>query len=266
MRNWLLCFFAFFAVACFLPFVAEISVGEEVFVVTVGELEVELEEFVARVLASEGGSCESLEAKKALAVAIRSTARYASMYGLNHVGYDFCTDPKCCIALSEREAVTALDSEAVELTRGEVLLYDSRPAVAFFTLCSGSGTSTRDGFPYITAVREEAPCEVHFVEKVIECNGFFRGDIDSAVVYDDCGKCVFGVFSGRVVTASEIMEQGGLPSNELSVAYDGGRVRLTCRGVGNGLGLNLCNAEQMAKSGSDYKAILKKYFPNLDIT
>lgn len=56
-----------------------------------------------------------------------------------------------------------------------------------------------------------------------------------------------------------------LRSSCFAIAYNEGQVKITTKGIGHGVGLSQYGANEMAKEGKDFKAILSHYFPKAQI-
>lgn len=275
MKNWLLYFFVFSVLSLCVPLGAKSVMGEIVPAVTVFSdsqiQEMDIEEYTLRALLAQGEITKSHEGKKALAVAIRSSAYYLSVYGLKHGDFDVCDRKECCLELGKIEGYPAEYynecKSAVEETRGRVLVYDSKPALSLFTLCSGSGTAPCQGFPYLTAVSEESVCEEHTTLKSFDKSefDFSLSESDCCLVYDGWGKCVFGVLDGKYMSNNELKTLFSLPSDEFFIESHRETIEIKAYGAGNGFGLNLCGAEKMSKSGKSYEEILGFYYPKLEL-
>ncbi len=282
MKNWLLYFFIFSVVLCFLPFAALQTFGQPKMKLSVyenGEIcDIDLEEFTYRALLKSGIEC-SLETKKALAVALRSCGAYISVNGCKHYEYDLCTKGDCCFELGRESDFDSTYIEeckkALNETKGEVLFYESSPAMALQCICASSGTAELKEYPYLSAIPQENPCEKHktqldftieeFNEKLRLENPVSMETIreDSFVAYGENKKCSLAVFGGKVIEGNFILKALNLPSPEFYINYNRNRIQLTCYGLGMGYGLNLCGAEKLFKQGRDYKEILEYYFPKL---
>ncbi len=275
MKNWLLYFFVFSVLSLCVPFGAKSVMGGSVPVVTLlieNEIqEMDIEEYTLKALLSQGEGTESADGKRALAVAIRSEAYYLSVYGLKHNDFDVCDQKECCLKLGSiedhSEEYYNQCKSAVEETRGRVLVYDSKPALSLFTLCSGSGTAPCQDYPYLTAVSEESVCEEHITEKSFNKSefDFSLSESDCCLVYDGWKKCVFGVLDGKYMSNNELKAMFSLPSDEFFIEAHGETIEIKAYGAGNGFGLNLCGAEKMSKSGKSYEEILGFYYPKLEL-
>lgn len=74
------------------------------------------------------------------------------------------------------------------------------------------------------------------------------------------------VTSGNtVLTGIEMMKRFALPSPAFTVRITSTTVTFRCRGQGDGVGMSLYGANEMAKRGSDYREILKTFYPDTEI-
>lgn len=282
MKNWLLYFFAILlAVACAPLAVSKTAVNREepIVRVAVGDeiIQTDLESYVLQSLLGEGNPSYSQETLKSLAVALRSCGAYALSFGLNHSGFEFCNEMGCCPKTiyahkAEKEYLLACQ-KAVEETRGIILKVENAPFPALFTLCAGSGTTSCKELPALSPVAEDGQCLIHSykisadVSKIAEKTELSAEAIkrNSCLVYNCENKCSFGVFGGREISNSQLMELFSLPSAEFSITFNEDSVEICGSGAGNGMGLNLCGAEKMAKSNYSYEKILQHYFPNANV-
>jgi len=284
VKNLFLYFFIFAFVTCLLPFGAKQAMGERNMLISVsddeGTEDITVEEFTYRVLLAQGVECRSLEAKKALAVAIRSCGGNISVNGCKHEDFDVCDSGECCFPLGDEADYSpeyiAECKKAVSETKGEMLLYEEKPAMALQTACASSGTQKCREYPYLSAVPEKEKCEKHKTEyrfskeELCERLGFewLTMDIireDSCLAYGDNKKCQFAVLGGKAIGQYDLMTRLGLNSPEFYIYYMSEGVRTECYGLGSGYGLNICGAEKLANEGKDYSDILEYYFPKLNL-
>lgn len=235
-----------------------------------GEItKIDAEEYTLRVLLAEGSICESIEAKKALAVAARSCALYFSLYGCKHESFDVCTDKDCCIPLGSRENASgeqlAAAESATNETRGMILTSNGLPSLALFTHCAGSGTQQSEDFAYLSPTAENSKCDIHIFTKTVAAQGFLESisEENTALVYDEGGNCVFGVFNGRAMDGASIANALSLPGTEFTLTIAEGGIEAVCNGVGHGYGLNLCGAQRLAEGNMPFDEIINIYFPKL---
>ena len=56
-----------------------------------------------------------------------------------------------------------------------------------------------------------------------------------------------------------------LNSSCFTIEESEGKIRITTKGLGHGIGLSQFNANEMAKNGDDYQKILTYYFKNIEL-
>ena len=277
MRGLMLCFLAVAVLVVGLPIAAKNGVANEgaprIEVFRDGSVcKMDVEEYVACVLAHEVEDLKELEALKSLTVAARSSALYITLYGCKHASFDVCDDKNCCFGLGDLDKLNESDvelvREAVEATRGLALTVESYPAMALYCECASSGSRDNQQFLYLTAVAEEKPCEEHVYEVFLEKDLFFE-QIGSEkgefyLVYGKNSKCDFAIIDGIVVMGSDIAKKLELKSSEI-IIEQGDEVKCLSFGEGHGYGLSLCGAKRMAKIGLGYEKILEFYFPKLSL-
>src|SRR5262245_28415010 len=97
-----------------------------------------LEDYVAAVLAGEAGAFKSIEALKAMAVAIRTFA--IRFEGERHRGesFDFCDTTHC--QDFHIGGITDQLRSAVDATEGEIVWFDGRPAATYYHQDCGGHT------------------------------------------------------------------------------------------------------------------------------
>lgn len=119
---------------------------------------VNFEDYLLGVVPNEigGGSPETMDALKAQAVAARTYA-YKNLRQFDNEGYDICASPRCQV-YSGMKNESALTGQAVEDTKGEVILYAGEPINALYTSTCGGRTENAEymfedmNFPYLKSV------------------------------------------------------------------------------------------------------------------
>lgn len=277
MKNMLLLFLAFAAIIVAMPFVAEGMIesdGEMTVSVRTSDGTVEkitVEDYVLRALAARENEVCALEAKKAFAVAVRSVAMYFATFGCKHDEFDCCDSGDCCIELADAKSASESTQNAVRETKGQYLETDNAPAMALFTLCASSGTRQSDEFGYLVPVVSGGPCDIHKVEREItaqEVIALFpqtEGDLRFYAVYGENNKLSFAIFNGRQINGDALASAFDVKSVEMTITTLEDGIRVTSYGTGHGTGLDLCNAERLARDGMYYKKILEIYFPRLNL-
>ncbi len=151
--------------------------------------------------------------------------------------------------------------QAWESTEGQVLLYEDELANAPF--CKLSNGNTRDGkevlgqeYPYLKI--KECPLDIEAKEQF---QTSVLDDFDVEVTGTDSAGYVTTVRVGQeTISGEEFRNTYELPSSSFTIQKYDGKVRIATRGVGHGLGLSQYTANEMAKEGKDYKAILNYFF------
>lgn len=170
---------------------------------------------------------------------------------------------------------------AVRETRGEVLVYDGKVVEGPWHLASGGKTrSGKENFPdnqylYLESVlsSEDIKTENYLRgflftrEELQEIFGEEEVDFTKLKVEAaDGAGYVTEVSAGDYRIAGETLRKKlKLSSSCFTVQMLDGKVRFLCRGVGHGFGMSQSGAEIMAKEGRNYREILKRYFPSVEI-
>ena len=233
--------------------------GEEV-------CEIALEDYVLGVVLAEMPVSFGSEALTAQAVAARTYACYRLAHGMTHgdSGCAVCDDYTCCCGYiapgeaarrwgtEETDAVLTAVREAVQRSRGQILLYDGEPALTVWH--SGSYQTTLgaeavwgQAIPYLIPV--DTPEEDRITET----------DIPAAVLADK------GMTEWDTVSPTEVRARLGLPSARFETVPTEDGVRFICHGYGHGVGLSQYGAAAMGAEGADYTRILSHYYPGTEI-
>jgi peptidoglycan hydrolase-like amidase len=210
----------------------------------------DLETAVASVVAAEGTVDTPSEALKALAIAARS---YFVAGKGRHSDFDFC-DTTHCQFLREPPPSNTAAAQAVSVTRGLVIAYQSQPLAAMYTRSCGGRTRTPAelglppaAYPYYSV--DCKYCRQH------PSRWESRLSTADAVTLRDSNE------SSRLRLGHRL-GWGAVPSNNYVVRQEGEQTVL--RGVGQGHGIGLCQAgaQAMAEEGADFHEILAHYYPN----
>ncbi|MEO8371464.1 MAG: SpoIID/LytB domain-containing protein [Candidatus Solibacter sp.] len=258
-----------------------------------GVVEMDVEHYVASVLAGECSTFRSDEAIKAMAVAARS-------YGLNlrgrHTaeGYDLCSTTHC--QRVEPNAVTERLASLAAQTSGELLWFAGKPAFACYS--KSCGGHTEDGgevwstqrAPYLRSHADpyctrQSSSEWHWTAPAIEIAAALRFSQLRTPAEIRAINVLRRNVSGRVrelelvgdgervrVAASSLRFAIGralgfqtLRSDLWQVAVSGGRITFTGTGDGHGAGLCQLGADQMGSEGHGYREILAFYYPGAPV-
>lgn len=179
--------------------------------------------------------------------------------------------------------------QAEEETRGLILTYEGAPIEALYHSASGSKTADAEeyfgqAYPYLKPVVDDgartAPrfevTETFTAETLVEKLG---ADLAAPVMKAvGAGRSPAEVLTktptGRVatvrigsvtLTGREFRERLGLRSTDFTVALKDGKIQVTTRGYGHGVGMSQYGANAMAAAGKDWRAILAHYYTGVRV-
>lgn len=252
--------------------------------------EMDLEEYIGRVVLGEMPASFDVEALKAQAVAARTYALRCCVGGSKHPDNAVCTSHLCCQAYCEPETyirgggtLESVDKvfRAVADTAGEVLYYNGKLIMA--TYFSSAGETTEDAqavwgnsFPYLVPVESPEGEEAYHdrtvtftAEKFQKMLGVtLKGKPSSwfgAITYTTGG----GVDRIRIGNASykgtELRGKLGLRSTDFLITTTDTSVTFTTNGYGHRVGMSQYGAEAMAVTGSSYQQILAHYYTGAEL-
>ena len=259
---------------------------------------VELEDYVAGVLAGEAGELTQPEALTAMAVAarsfaIRSRGRHAAE------GFDFCSLTHCqvCTSQASEERFRA----AARATAGQVLRFNGEVICAYYTgNCGGHSQSAANVWPdqaapYLPAQPDpfclrdgNSPARsARWTTRLPAAQ--LEAALRSELAMDPGGQLrrlavLQRDATGRVrrleIAGSVRQEVDGnhfrfllgrrlgwekLKSTAFEVRREGGDFLFEGRGFGHGVGLCQAGAARMAEAGFDYRRILAHYYPGTEL-
>lgn len=152
-------------------------------------------------------------------------------------------------------------------TEGQVLFYGEELALTpFFRLSNGC---TRDGkevlgsdaYPYLKIV--ECPWDIEDKKQI---QTVMTEDMDAEITQADTAGYVLSVRVGQEnLSGEEFRSTYGLASGCFTLQRYNGQIRITTRGEGHGLGMSQYSADQMAKEGETYDAILQYFYEGTEI-
>ena len=246
--------------------------------------EISLEDYVKGVVAAEVGSKWESEALKAQAVAARTYSLYQRLNNVTSKMRYHLTSTVLHQAYKGND-VPASIAKAVDDTKGEVLMYDGSPIIAYYH--STSGGITEDpaevfgkSYPYLKSI--ETNCElspyymwekripVADIERAMNVSGLKDIIIDSYTVSNRVKVFRLVTESGEVeVSGVDFRKNIGwdeLPSTLITdITRDGTIYIFEGRGYGHGVGMCQWSALEMAKEGKSYREILSRFYPGTTI-
>ncbi len=249
---------------------------------------VDLEQYVAAVVASEVPATWPKEALRAQAVAARTFAvaqKVAQGPGARaHLGASVIDQ-----VYRNAASPPAAAMEAARETAGEVLTYGSAPIAAYFSAsCGGKSESAEEAFhlapgttPYIKGGEEDEDARAWTarlplaeitatLRKAGRMQAAIRGiAVDSRSASGRARMLRLETSSGsRQLAAVELRQLVGytrLPSLQFEVASEGDVAVFRGRGSGHGVGLCQWGARGRALNGASYRQILAHYYPGAEI-
>ena len=254
--------------------------------------EMDLEEYVCGVLAGEMKNDWPEEALKAQAILARTfVIRFITEKQSKYNGADISTD------IGEAQAYDAAGvndriRNAVDATRGRIICWQGEPIYAWFHAHSGGRTATaEEGLsyqkeaPYAQSVEsaesEEAPPDdaewrAEFTERQV-----IAAAADVGVKLKDGIREVAPGAKGESGRLKTLRINGSeVPANEFRIAigstdmkstlitdlqWADGRLTLSGKGYGHGVGMSQWGAYALAQHGKDADEIINMYFKNVNI-
>ncbi len=244
-----------------------------------------LEEYIKGSVAAEMPASFEIEALKAQAVCARTYAVKKIITQAKYpAGADLSDDITTCQAFiayqdfapanPTRAELYKRIEQAVEATRGEIIVFDSQPIDALY--CSTCGGYTENAsnvwggqVSYLRSVKcDYCSASPHFKEKIELANRTINqlvGDKGSAVRIKVLTRTPEGraqqiSINDHYIAATVVRNILGLPSTWVDFQTAAETTTAISRGYGHGVGLCQYGANGMAQRGYDYRQILEKYY------
>jgi len=286
----------------------KVSKGEDVFIkVYMHEqgkiVEMNLEEYIAGVVAAEMPAEFELEALKSQAVAARTYAvKNMLIFGgsglVSQPGADVSTDHRQSQAwlneekLKERwgknyEAYHGKVRRAVEETRGQVVTYSGELINAVFHSTSGERTASAKevwgfDYPYLISVpctwdqktpryQERKEFALTDIEQLLGAETQVVAAVQNGsgaiqvIEKTDSGRVAQIRIGSKILPGTAVREKLELRSTNFTVEIHDGKMIFDTIGYGHGVGLCQYGANGMAKAGRDYRQIITTYYTGVAI-
>lgn len=253
-------------------------------------VQMELEEYISRVVLGEVPASFELEALKAQAIAARTYTLRCFEQGDKHTG-GVCTNYRCCQAYRDpeeylRSGETADDMAkiyyAVAQTRGQVLRYDGKLICAtYFANAAGSTEDAKvvwgESYPYLKVVSSpEAEDSMFYSERVSFTAEEFQqllGERLSGEPESWFGNVSYTVGGGvskirigaKFYSGVEVRSLLDLRSTIFTVSTSGNTITFETKGYGHRVGMSQYGADAMAVNGSSCEQILAHYYPGTSL-
>lgn len=240
------------------------------------------EKYVQGVTASEMPSAFEPEALKAQSVASRTYA-----LGRINSGAKLCDTVHCQVYRSDN--ISAKVKDAVNETKGQVLLYDGKLAshALYFASSAGKTENSEEvfsgSFPYLVSVSSSyEPGATHKKEKQTMSISTFSSKIKEHMPELNFGKIkrsnirikshskgerVKSIKVGqKIISGADVRSALGLYSARFKISFKGQKITITSSGSGHGVGMSQYGANGLAKKGKDYKEILTHYYKGTTVS
>lgn len=244
------------------------------------------EETLVGILAKEIPYTYELEAIKVQATVVRSyMAR--RILGIQNKGaiVGYTIDEMKELWGEERyESIYTIYKEAIEATKGELILYNNQPIEALYH--EASSGRTRDAksvykveIPYLKSVdssidkiseqvkytKEEVVTRIkEKYSNLIVSAGTLENQIQ-IVAKDEAGYVSVVQIGNITLTGEEVKTILELPSCAFKIYNSEESLIFDVKGVGTGIGLSQNGANELAKQGMSYKDIIKYYYTDITI-
>lgn len=267
--------------------------------------EMNLEDYIKGVVASEMPAEFHIEALKAQTVAART-------YAVTHIkslggsgcskdkNADICDTVHCQAFMSKDDRMAAWPKdkgnyywskieEAANLTKGQVLKYNGEviKGAYYFAISSGKTENVKDVFsaalPYLKSVEspgeEVAPkYKSTSVYSYSELTSIINEYFDESIVSPSNLKTNIKIKSkteaggvkeiqigSKTLKGSQFRSMLGLNSTHFSINFGKKDIQIVCTGYGHGVGMSQWGANIYAKGGKSYDQILTHYYQGVKI-
>lgn len=259
-------------------------------------MELDLEEYIANVVAAEMPASFHIEALKAQAIAARTYAIWKSdRDNSSHPGASLCTSHTHCQEWLSKDELRERHGrlwmyqnwprieEAVEETKGIIMTYNMQPIEPLYHSTSGGKTeNSEDVFsspvPYLRSVSspyedrspvltdEKRVSVAEFIsslKNIRKSIGLQEKNLSNQIQIlerSSGGRVTRIIIGSEEFTGREIREIFQLRSADFTIKVSGGSVIFNTQGYGHGVGMSQWGANGMAENGYSYEEILTHYY------
>ncbi|MCX8028004.1 MAG: SpoIID/LytB domain-containing protein [Thermodesulfovibrionales bacterium] len=247
--------------------------------------ELTLEDYIKGVVVGEMGASWEIEALKAQAVAARTYAVFQMNNGIRQKPIRYHLTSSVLHQVFKGGNIPESISKAVDETKGEVILFEGKPIIAYYHSTSGGMTEEAsevfmNGYPYLVPVETSSELSPYHIwerkipiveiENATQLKGIRDIQIESYTVSDRVKDIRFILQDKEILfPAKDLRKNLGwdrLPSTLITnITKDGDDYIFEGRGYGHGVGMCQWTALDMAKKGMNYKEILGYFYPNTTI-
>lgn len=255
----------------------------------------EFEEYIKGVVAAEMPALFEKEALKAQAVSARTYAiRKRNETNRTDIPYDI-GQAYITVEQMKQKWGEHFDeyynriSEAVEQTKGQIMVYDNEPILAVFHAESAGKTESAENvwqqqIPYLKSVDSSLDENAPDFEKSVSFtyDEFIKrfdnryGDIALSsqklpqqikiLSYTPAGYVQQIQIGNQTFTGREVRETLNLRSSNFTVQSQNNNIVFTTKGYGHGAGMSQYGAQFMAKEGKTYQQILQHYYTGISFS
>lgn len=150
--------------------------------------------------------------------------------------------------------------------------YNNQFILPFIHYSNSGKTMTNIKYPYLSSVSSLwdilSPNYIQVQEySYVEFNKFLNITCDNKSTYSFINQDNSRKFkiNNNIFSLEEIKNLLNLKSSEFDFIICKDKIKIITKGIGNGLGLSLYGANEIAKNGSKYNNILKYYFPKVKL-
>ena len=265
--------------------------------------ELDLEEYIMGVVASEVPASFNEEALKAQAIAARTfymSKRNNPDKDSKNKGAEIDDTTNCQVYMSKEERMSKWSKsegesnwnkiqKAVLDTKGQVLTYEGSVLEypQFFATSSGKTEDAKDVFsmdvPYLKseeskgeeiAPKYKTTLEIPINEFINKINSKYttanvkKSNLASLIKiesYTESGSVKEIKIGNETIKGTEFRELFNLNSTNFKFDFEKDIVKINCTGYGHGVGMSQWGANVMAKNGATYDEILKHYYSGVEI-
>lgn len=254
--------------------------------------EKEFEELVASVASANLDESCNFETIKAYAIIARTElARKLNIYGgmgcPKHKGSDLCDEPGHCVMFNlEEGSVNDIYKRAACGTKGIIITFDGKPIKPFFHYRCGGATENSENvlgskITYLRRVlcsncraipdqNDEQQYSVEELEQILNTKIMKPDNVYNSIIgmfedfdVDDEGRVKSLKIGNKLFKGNELMEL--LQLNSTRFNYTPVKFLFKSVGMGHGLGLCLCGANEMARIGRSSEEILNYYYTGIKL-
>ena len=247
--------------------------GEEI-------VKLDLETYLKGVVGSEMTPSYEMEALKAQAVAARTFVASRNYKVDDTTASQVYLDDSQLKAAWKGQYETSKEriAEAVDATKGEIMVVDGKPITSFFFASSGGKTANSEEYyssalSYLRSV--DSPWDADIDQDYVTTFRCSKQELAHALgkssiseieapIFYDSGYVKAIMIDGQEYSGRTIREALQLKSSCFHIAVADDEVTFTVYGSGHGVGMSQEGAQGMAKEGYDYKAILEHYYSGIE--